>query len=63
MVTSKPKRISVADGVVHIMFLLVYKLYKMYTMSLLFNVNINYTDNHEKGLPIKVALTDITNLY
>ena len=33
IVTSKPKRISVAAGLVHIMYLLVYKVYGMYTIG------------------------------
>jgi hypothetical protein len=41
IVTSKPKRISVAAGLVHIMFLLVYKVHEMYTMSITLRQKIN----------------------
>ena len=48
IVTSKPKRISVAAGFVHIVFLL--KLYRVFTLQLhYFKLNENkHQENHEK---------------
>jgi len=43
IVTSKPKRIIVASGLVHILILLVYKVHEMYTIRNTLRLIINYS--------------------